>query len=129
MRPASLKAMTGRRDSGMRFGSLPVNSQRLSPKQAPTPVHAELIGSDTSIALGITAHGNTPVLALCRQLIDTGIDPATALHAYRGDMLCLIVRSIGQGARLEVNSAGTDFTRYREVRAASPMRLNGGGAT
>ena len=27
IRPASLKAMTGRRNSGMRFGSLPVNSQ------------------------------------------------------------------------------------------------------
>ena len=31
-------------------------------------VRAELSGSDTATALGIVAHGYTPILALCRKL-------------------------------------------------------------
>jgi hypothetical protein len=90
-------------------------------------IRAELTGDDTATALGITVHGHAPVLGLCRKLIDTGIDPATALHVYRGDMLCLIVRSIGQAARLELNGHGTGFLLSPEGGTAPPMRLNGRG--
>ena len=127
MRPASLKAMAGRRNSGMRYGAHPVNSQRLSPKQAPAPVHAELIGSSTATALGITGRGNTPILDLCRRLIAAGHDPDQPLEAFRGDVLCLIVRTIAEGAALEINGDGTGFRPRRQPGAAPPMRQNGGG--
>jgi hypothetical protein len=50
------------------------------------------------------------------------------LWAYRGDTLALIVTSIGQGARLEVNARGTGFIPRRARRAASPMRRTDGDA-
>jgi hypothetical protein len=45
------------------------------------PIRAELHCRDTAAALGITATGNTPVLRLCRVLVDAGRDPATPLEA------------------------------------------------
>ena len=60
-------------------------------------IRAELTGADTCTARGITSRSSTPVLAMCRRLIEAGCDPATRLDAYRGDVLCLRVRSIGEG--------------------------------
>src|SRR5437762_1049349 len=74
-------------------------------KSSPTPdtaafvIRAELTGSDTCSALGITARGDAPVLKLCRALVAAGYDPATALHVYRGPMLALKVCTVGEGAR------------------------------
>ena len=65
-------------------------------------IRAELIGSDTCTALGIIARGRAPVLAVCRALLTGGYNPHRLLHAYRGDVLCLTVRSIGAGAGLTV---------------------------
>jgi hypothetical protein len=59
---------------------------------------AELVGSERCTALGITARSTAPVLALCRALIEAGQDPDRPLRAYRGDVLCLRVHSIGKGA-------------------------------
>jgi hypothetical protein len=100
---------------------------KLRPAARPATIRAELIGSDTCRALNITVHGNAPVLALCRQLIETGIDPATALQAHRGGTLCLVVRSIGEAAALEINGDGTGFRPRRQPDAAPPMRLIGRG--
>lgn len=76
-------------------------------------VRAELIGDDTARADGIVGHGNCPILKLCRMLVDAGRDPATPLEAWRNDVLCLTVRSIGIGAKLELNADGTGFRRCR----------------
>jgi hypothetical protein len=73
------------------------------------PIRAQLNGSDGCSALGITATGSTPVLALCRMLIETGVDPETPLEVFRGDILCLWVRSIGEAAELRVGSHGVGF--------------------
>jgi hypothetical protein len=70
------------------------------PSQA---IRGELIGSDQCCALGYTARGYTPVLRLCQMLLNAGYDPTTSLHAYRGETLCLLVRSIGEAATLEPN--------------------------
>jgi hypothetical protein len=83
--------------------------------QRKTQIVAELIGSDTAFAAGLTVRAYAPVLCLCRRLIDAGAE-------------CLIIRSIGQAARLEINSGGTGFIRHRAVRAASSMRQNLRGA-
>jgi hypothetical protein len=86
---------------------------------------AELDGSDTCNACGIAGHGNAPVLDLCRRLVAAGFDPATPLKVYRGEILCLTVRSIGEGARLEINGEGSGFRPLRQPDAASPMRFGG----
>jgi|SRR6516165_8106668 hypothetical protein len=97
----------------------PDNKPNLTSRQVS---RAELVGDDVCTACGITARSPSPVLAICRELVAVGIDPAIPLHAYRGDVLCLIVRSISEGARLEVNAKGTGFTRLCAVRAGSPIR-------
>lgn len=83
-------------------------------------VVAEITGSDTCAALGVSAVSATPILVLCRKLIEAGYDPATPLEAWRGDVLCLTVRSIGEAAALEINSHGSGFVRLRRRRAAPP---------
>ena len=114
-----------------------------APPQKQSAVRAELTGSDRCGALGIEVRGAAPVLQndlydqsqmfcrlcrlcrsrlLCRKLVAAGYDPALALEAYRGDVLCLRVRSIGEAAGLEINAKGTGFKPFRAVRTASPMR-------
>ena len=53
---------------------------------------------------------------------DRVISGSVPLDAYRGDVLCLRVRSIGEGARLEVNTKGTGFIAHRAVRAGPLVR-------
>jgi hypothetical protein len=50
-------------------------------------IRAELFGADCCKNLGIEARGAAPVLALCRKLVEAGINRALALEAYRGDIL------------------------------------------
>lgn len=80
-------------------------------------VHAQLTGIYTATALGLTVRGSSPVLALCRKLVAAGVDPNRSLHAYRGEVLCLVVRSISEGARLTV-AEGDNAPR---LRAWKPM--------
>jgi hypothetical protein len=83
-------------------------------------VRAELRGDAEASACGLTVRNSSPVLALCRKLIEAGHDPAERLEAYRGDVLCLTVRSIGEAAGLEVSGVG--FIRHPERRIAPPVR-------
>jgi hypothetical protein len=85
---------------------------------AAPPVRAELTGSDRCCALGIETRG---VLDLCRKLVAGGHDPTLALEAYRGDILCLRVSSIGEGARLRIASHGVGFEPLRGSTRASPV--------
>ena len=97
----------------------------------PLAVSAELIGSNTASAACITARGSSPVLQLCRMLIAAGIDPSRPLHAYRGNMRCLIVRSIGEGAKLTVDESRTAFARWKafpHAAVSSGIAPSGGGA-
>ena len=63
------------------------------------------LSSDTIVtALGLTVTSDIPVLALCRKLVESSTySPSTPLDAYRGDTLCLKVRSIGEAAKLEIS--------------------------
>jgi hypothetical protein len=49
---------------------------------------------------------SAPVLALCRRLIEAGHEPERSLYAYRGAVL---VRSIGEAARLRIATHGVGF--------------------
>jgi len=84
-------------------------------------IRAELIGSETATAEGVTVTGSSPVLLLCRQLIRAGHDPAMPMQVFRGDALAVIVRNIDEAARLEVNHHGTGFIARREGGAAPPI--------
>jgi len=97
-------------------------------------LRAELIGPDRCTALGITASGHAPVLALCRLLIVAGHPPATPLQVYRGETLALRVRSVGEGACLAIEDDRHGRPRFRRSRkevgrygAASPVCLNTAG--
>jgi hypothetical protein len=63
-----------------------------------TVIRAELVGSTYVRAGGVTVTGHDPIPRLCRALLKIGLDPATSLEAYRGEELCLRVRSIGEAA-------------------------------
>ena len=103
------------------------NTPRRCPQvSAPSqPIRAELHGSDTCTAEGITARGQAPTLTLCRLLVDAGVNPHRPLHAYRGDTLCLTVRSIGNGALLRIRGNGVGFEIAPEEPrpAALPVRF------
>jgi hypothetical protein len=103
---------------------------------AQAPIRVTLIGFDRCEAAGISVRGYAPVLDLCRELVAAGFDPACPLEAWRGQILCMRVRSIGQGARLTVadDRHGTPRLRRRQERsqryaAGSPVRQPGGAAT
>ena len=89
-------------------------------------VIAQLSGSDTCSAAGITATGHAPILAMCRQLLQVGLNPDQALEVYRAGILALTVRSIAQGARLTVEDDSRGTPRFRPWRggAASLVRHN-----
>src|SRR5262245_33437689 len=92
-----------------------------APTRNSLPVYAELTGDDTCTCSGLSVQAYAPALAMCRQLLAAGLDPDTALEVYRAAILALKVRSIGQAARLDVNSKGTGFVAYRGVRTAPPI--------
>jgi hypothetical protein len=90
-------------------------------------IRAEIFGSDTATAEGLSVTSGAPVLKLCRALLEAGHDPATPLEAYRGETLCLRVRSIGEGARLTVKPNATGrlvFVASQTSATASPVRQN-----
>jgi hypothetical protein len=68
------------------------NSQHSRFPKPQVGIRAELIADESCSALGITVRGPAPVLALCRRLVEVGLDPATAIEAWRGDVLCLQIR-------------------------------------
>jgi hypothetical protein len=91
----------------------------------PIAIRAELAGDNTCSALGTKVRAYTPILALCRKLIEAGHDPRRSLHAYRGNVLALTVRSIGEGAALEISGEGTGFRPAREPDAGPPSGYSG----
>jgi len=56
-------------------------------------------------------------------LVTAGHDPERPLHPYRGNVLALWVRSIGEGAQLAIAGDGVGFRRRKELAAASRMHF------
>jgi hypothetical protein len=67
------------------------------------------MGSNECRALGVIGRGSYPIFDLCRRLIALGAEIERPLHVFRGNMLVLIVRSIGAGAKLAVRDDGDGF--------------------
>jgi hypothetical protein len=101
--------------------NLPRNNQVATSRQE--PIRAELSGSSVCIAAGLKINTGSPVLAICRQLIEAGVDPALRLECYRGDVLALSVSSIAIGAQLRVrgNGAGFEITPTATRPTAPPV--------
>jgi hypothetical protein len=97
------------------------NQKNFSDHPIQTAIRAELIGSNCCSALGMTARNTTPILALCRLLIEAGHDPETPLEAWRGPTLCLRIRHIGEAAQLELSPRGAGFVRRPGVRGRPPI--------
>lgn len=116
--PEKNVARAGTRAEGCGIEAAPI----APPPDSSKAIRAEISGDNRCKALGIISESTTPVLNLCRKLVAAGVDPALALEAWRGPILCLRIRSIGEAARLEVNSGGTGFEPFRASRAAPPMR-------
>jgi hypothetical protein len=78
---------------------------------------ASIVGST------IACIGSSPLLALCRRLIEAGYPSSADLEAYRNETLALRVRSIGEATRLEIDGK-VRFTVSAEAirRLGSPMR-------
>jgi hypothetical protein len=112
---------TGKREPSSR---LPANS---------STIRADLTGSSSCTAVGVTARGNAPGLALCRRLVEAGHDPATRLEVYRGTTLALRIRSIGEGAKLTVRESTKDgrprFVRLGSGDVGPQTRKSGPAAT
>ena len=88
------------------------------------PIRAELSRDDGAAALNITVKSSSPVLALCRKLIEARHDTSAPLEAYRGGTLALRVKSIGHAVGLEVNGDGTGFRPARKPDRGPLVRLN-----
>jgi hypothetical protein len=87
-------------------------------------IRAELSSDTYATALDITVRSPSPVLALCRKLVESSTyGSSIPLDAYRGATLCLRVRSIGEGARLAINSKGTGFYSLEDSPAVRTSPL------
>ena len=82
-----------------------------------------IVGTDQCEALGHKVRASAPLLALCRELIEAGHDPGRRLDVYRGDVLVLGVRSIGEVARLSIRGDGVGFRCAPEMVGASRVRF------
>jgi len=91
---------------------------------AANAIRAELTKDNICSALGIPVQSPSPVLALCRKLVEVGHHPNTPIAVYRGDVLCLRIRSIGEAAQLEVNGEGTGFRPLAKPGRDRPTRPN-----
>lgn len=92
-------------------------------------IRAVIAGTDQCEAFGHKVRASVPVLALCRKLIEAGHDPGRPLDAYRGDVLVLRGRSIGEVARLSIRGDGVGFRRAQEMVGASLVRFSEQAAT
>src|SRR5215468_10788995 len=79
------------------------NQKNFSDHPIQTAIRAELIDSDRCSALGMTERSAAPVLA-------------TPLEAWRGDVLCLRVRSIGEAAQFSIEDDRHGRPRLRRWR-------------
>jgi hypothetical protein len=91
-------------------------------------IRAELIGADRCTAAGYATRSTTPILAMCRKLVGTGVNPATPLECYRGETLAITVASIALGASLELNGHGTGFRTLHKGGEAPPIAPMAEGA-
>jgi hypothetical protein len=118
-KPAAAAAANRLQECDRLGGTIETSNTPIRREQA---IRAELVGSDHCAALGITARS---LLELSRKLVANGHDPAMPIEAWRGNILCLRARSIGEAARLRIATHGVGFERLPECTAGPPVRQTG----
>jgi hypothetical protein len=83
--------------------------------------HADACAKDAAILASIALQFGAPPNVLRNTLLRD----SQGRPCYRDGKPVLTVRSIGEGANLEVNDRGNGFRPYRGSDAASPVRKNG----
>jgi hypothetical protein len=96
----------------------PIGTIATSKQDCLQVIRAEIIGENVCRAEGYTVRAAAPVLAACRELIAIGYNPNRVLLGYRGDVLCIIVTSIGAAASLTVDQTRTSFARWQPLPSA-----------
>jgi hypothetical protein len=77
-------------------------------------IRAELSSDSYCSALGMTVRSPSPVLALCRKLVESSTyASSTPMNVYRGKTLCLRVLGIGEAAQLRMDSTPTGRPVFR----------------
>jgi hypothetical protein len=99
--------------------TIPVPGTALATARVISPIYAQLAGASCS-ALGLTGTSAAPCLALCRALIEHGIPPDTPLAVYRGAVLALRVRSVGEGAQLQIRDNRYGTPVFKRAGAGAP---------
>lgn len=134
------RASLARRGDGGEAQRLEQLGRQLGPLATPQyrerqghPIHADVTSSDRCSAEGFTVRGSSPVLAICRRLVAAGFDTGRSLIAFRGEMVCLVIRSIGEGAALTIDEHnGTRFAKWKPFSrsaVAPPVRQKARAAT
>lgn len=85
-------------------------------------VRAELVGDDTCIVGDVRVTSYAPALKMCRTLVAAGHHPATRLEVYRGEVLALTIRTIGEGAQLTVQDDRHGTPRFARHRPPAARR-------
>ena len=73
------------------------DAERSSDAIARQVIRCELQGSSSATVGDLTVRSPSPVIGMCKALIEAGRDPATPLEVYRDGVLCLRVRSLAEG--------------------------------
>jgi hypothetical protein len=79
-----------------------------------TSIIASVEGSDLCRAEGYTVKDHSPVLAMCRTLVEAGLDPQRPLLAFRRDVLAMRIKTIELGAHFSVVE---NQKRFRAAKA------------
>jgi len=80
-------------------------------------IRAELSSDSYCSALGVTIRSPSPILGLCRKLVEVSTySPQTPMDVYRGTTLCISVPRIGEAAGLTVTSARNGSPVFRGCR-------------
>jgi hypothetical protein len=109
--------------------------EKSGPMTRTNTIEAKLTGDAICTAEGHTVKAGTPVIVLCRALVEAGYDPASRMEVWRGDTLALKVRRIGEAARLCIAGKGNGFAvdktalrgAYKPAGAFCVQKRNPGG--
>lgn len=79
------------------------------------PIKAELSGSRSCSAAGLSVDAYAPVCALARQMIRNGFGPERGLEVHRGSVLCFVT-TLATAAALTVEDGPDGVARFRPYR-------------
>jgi hypothetical protein len=85
-------------------------------------IRASLTADDTAVCAqaGLTVTSASPIITLCRLLIESGFDPAERLLVYRDGALVFGVSNLRHGAGLKL-AFSHGFARRQTAEGGAPV--------